>query len=268
MMNGLSYFVSGVLVFGMNPSLDYLSTHEQVRSQERLPVVSLSKLDGLNIAVDVNQHKSQTPGRPPNRGSGGGRAPCDEQLVTLVPGESAFSDAEECEESVASPAFTVNEYSRLWLYVPGNYDSGTELRLQLLVDMQPVSEQTFLLSAEAGLISVPLDYPLVMGQSYTWRAEVMVFTGRGRARNPWAGGLIERKPMEQSVMDAIASLPPMVRVQRYLAADLWYGALNELAALRMAEPDNAVVVAAWHDFLTDAGLQIMADQPFLECCWD
>lgn len=206
-------------------------------------------------------------GNPPPRSSGGGRAPCSSLMVAMVPGTGTFSEGEDCvEASDAILAYSSDSRPQFWIYVPDGYDPGMTLKLQVMRNYHLVAEQDFPMPTEAGLISIELDYALEPGLTYTWIAEVMVTTGRGRASNPRSGGLVQYRPVEPEFLAQMDGLPPLDRAQQYGEEGFWYEALNELAVLRRAEPDNAEVLSVWRGLLASYGLEIFAEQPFLDCC--
>ncbi|WP_162160861.1 DUF928 domain-containing protein [Leptolyngbya sp. PCC 6406] len=185
----------------------------------------------------------------------------------MVPGTGTFSEGEDCvEASDAILAYGSDSRPQFWIYVPDGYDPGMILKLQVMRNYHLVAEQDFPMPTEAGLISIELDYALEPGLTYTWIAEVMVTTGPGRSGNPRSGGLVQYQPVEPGVLAQMDGLPPLERAQRYGEEGFWYEALNELAVLRRSEPNNAEVLAAWRGLLASYGLEIFAEQPFLDCC--
>lgn len=224
----------------------------------------VSNIRGLDLSQELAFDGT---GNPPDRSSGGGRAPCSSLVVAITPGAGTFSEGEDCvAASDAMLAYTSDNQPRFWLYIPGDHEAGTVLKVQIRQERQVIEVKDFPLPTTAGLISVQLDVTLESGRPYIWTAEVMVNTGRGRASNPLAGGMVEYRPMESEVATQISLLAPLDRAQQYGEQGLWYDALEELANLRRAEPDNAEVLAAWRGLLASYGLEIFADQPFLDCC--
>ena len=105
------------------------------------------------------------------------------------------------------------------------------------------------------IVGIPLPGPrplLQPNKPYVWQFEL----GCGDTYDPSSiGGWIERiTPDAQLSRKLKAAATPQQRLEVYVESGLWFDALDELARMRLKNPNDETLKAEWDDLLKSAGL--------------
>jgi hypothetical protein len=122
----------------------------------------------------------------------------------------------------------------------------------------------FLIPNEGGIVSLtlPSEAPaLEMQKNYHW-SFVLACENPPRADSPRVEGWITRT---EGNTTAMGELPPEASLEvasQYGREGIWYDTLSTLAELRRSQPDR--YTAAWDNFLSENGLEAIANQPLIQ----
>jgi len=206
-----------------------------------------------------------TPPQPPSsdapRGrarGGASRGSCSSSeisLTALVP----TIEAQSTNPAQSSPVLlvwgqTTLAQPTLWFYVP--YGAKNPHRLEFrLEDLQ--GKELYRARITAPLqpsylsVSLPKLVTLNPGQDYEWsfRAQCEESLDSSPIK---VSGLISRVSLSSELAREVERATPAQRVILYAQNGIWFDALDALAKLRLADPSNAELIAAWKSLLMTA----------------
>jgi Domain of Unknown Function (DUF928) len=105
--------------------------------------------------------------------------------------------------------------------------------------------------------------PLEVGETYIWTVTLDLPPDLESDRPYMLEGQIERFEPESTLTEELARATPEQKVELYAQSSLWYDALEEIADLRLAYPNNPRLVTEWVELLTSVGLDEIAQKPLL-----
>lgn len=221
------------------------------------------------LPIQFNPDNISNPGRPGGRRRGGGsRGGCAADGVPLT--AIAYSTSEIGEElgveveieSVGS--LTTQAQPLLWFYMPQavSDDISAELIVKDETDEVLYRGQIEGRTNDNGIISVPMAVELAAGSAYHWFLSLEC----DEADLVRVDGWIARQNSRPEVMRLFAQAEPRNRAALYANYGYVQDALNELAAMRLADLDNEAIAQDWVGFLNSLGLEELTAAPILDCC--
>ncbi len=169
-------------------------------------------------------------------------------------------------------ALTVAEYPALWFYVPFAL-SGDRPITFVLQEYQGREHQgkeiyktTFSVSqAQPGLVQFRLPAnaaPLEIGKMYHWFFAI----SSDAEESVYVDGFIQRIAPPETLATQLQQSTPRDRAALYAANGIWHDALDTLAQLRTANPQDAKLTTDWENLFKAIGLNAIAKEPIVQCC--
>ena len=215
------------------------------------PIPAQPNQPGINRSNNIKIDGS-TRGRPGKRADTGTRSPdsgcpsTDTPLIALMP-ETNFGLA-------------VEENPTFWFYIPYKPDQITSGKFVLLDQNNKEIYQTSLtFVGTPGLVnfSLPSEIPLEINKEYQWDLKLNCgsqdFSVRGWVQR------VTHPDLETQLQTAT----PRERIALYAENSIWYTALNDLAKLRISQPQNRTLAQDWTNLLKDVGLETLANKPII-----
>jgi len=162
---------------------------------------------------------------------------------------------------------TLDSHPTFWLYLP--YASG-QVRLTLTDERTEdiVYQTTFQATDGSGIgqFSMPDTAPgLEVDRLYRWQFSLTCPSGSEAGR---VDGVIVRRSPAPPFTAQLQTAPLQERAALYAAQGLWYNALDAIADLHQAYPQNSVLEANWSSLLQSPGVElgILTPEPLINCC--
>ncbi|MBD2195804.1 MULTISPECIES: DUF928 domain-containing protein [Calothrix] len=195
-------------------------------------------------------------------------------LMALVPFKERDSAKNSGDKSVSTISMdvwglTTDERPSFWFYVPYTKEIANASAEFVLQDSQEneVYKNAVSLRAKPGVINVELPsttLPLEVGKTYRWFFKVNC-SGQDSASIPiYVEGDVQRINLDSSLANQIATAQPQDKIAIYAANGIWFDALNLLAQLRKANPNNASLESDWQSLLESIKLGNIAKAPLEE----
>ncbi len=194
------------------------------------------------------------PGRRSDTGSrdGKGCPSTDTPIIALMP-QNHFG-------------LTLEQYPTFWFYIPYKPDQITSAKFVLRDQNSKEIYQTSLsLVGTPGLVSFSLppvaslevNNQVTDVSGYQW--DLILYCGsQDFSLRGWVQR-ITRPDLERQLQTAT----PRERIALYAENSIWYTALNDLAKLRISQPQNRTLAQDWTNLLKDVGLETLANKPIV-----
>jgi len=208
------------------------------------------------------------PGRPGGRRRGGasrGGCPADSDLTAIAAASRQTVRALDVDipvETVGS--LTSLARPNLLFYLPVPLSERTRTLVVIKSEQGAVLYEGQL-SGEtdrAGVVSVPLPVDLAPGNRYEWFLTVDCGEGEQTSVNGW----IANRAIDPSLQRSLRQATPRNRAALYADAGFLQDTLSELAALRLANPDDEPLAQYWVSLLNLLELSDIAIASLLDCC--
>ncbi|MGB3239088.1 MAG: DUF928 domain-containing protein [Geitlerinemataceae cyanobacterium] len=176
-------------------------------------------------------------------------------LVALVPSSS-----------LGNYGLTLDGYPSFYIHMPALPEARLEfILLDELGDR--IYETSYLVANREGTFSIDLPrnanlQPLEVGITYTWQVRLKLNPNRV-VTDYLVQGQIERFDAEAVLAQDLEAASPEEKLVLYAQSGLWYDALDTLAQLRRANPNNPLLVNEWAQLLRSAGFDEIADEPLI-----
>ncbi|OUL29762.1 hypothetical protein BV378_05075 [Nostoc sp. RF31YmG] len=195
-------------------------------------------------------------------------------LIAIVPFKERNSATNSDNKSVSVTSMdvwglTTNERPSFWFYVPYTKDIANASAEFVLQDSQEneVYRNAVSLPVKPGVIGVNLPStatPLEVGKTYRWFFKVNC-SGQESASIPiYVEGDVQRINLPASLSNQITAAQPKDKIAIYAENGIWFDALNLLAQLRKANPNNPSLVSDWQSLLESIRLGNLANAPLVE----
>ena len=178
-------------------------------------------------------------------------------LVALMPGNNV--------------GWTTEAYPRFYWYLPVNQASFVEFTLEHNAEgsetPEVIYQSRFEVTGESGIMSLQLPArasmpQLTVGDRYRW--QIAIFCNpNSEIGELQVDGWIERQVPDAALQEEIAAASDSDRVGLYASNGYWFNALDQLVALKTAEPENTDIQARWAEFLTSVELETLICQSLL-----
>ncbi|NJR66225.1 MAG: DUF928 domain-containing protein [Leptolyngbyaceae cyanobacterium CRU_2_3] len=108
-------------------------------------------------------------------------------------------------------------------------------------------------------ITLPDTITLEAEKSYQW-----VFMVNCEMDNPiFTRGNIQKVNLDTALTQQIARSEPLQQARLYAENGIWFDALTTLAVLRMDQPEDQTIAAAWRSLLRSVDLADIIGKPFM-----
>lgn len=222
-----------------------------------------AKADVNESATLSTQNKQYSRGtRRGGRIGGGPRDPENQcptreaPVIALVPALEDTSSQGLSTTNVGG--VTTSEHPTFWFYVP--YSFTNQLTAEFILQNEAGQTVYTISSTEfpseqqtPGVIgiAVPMMVTLEPGQVYQWFFKFNC----GSEAPIYVSGGIERIPLDPDLANQLAQLTPVEQVQLYQQNEIWYDALDTVAAnLHRTPATDATTEADWNNLLESIGL--------------
>lgn len=169
----------------------------------------------------------------------------------------------------AVSARTAQAQPTLWVYLPVPISEETEASFVLKNSLNaPLYEGALSGQTDStgiigiSLSDIPLSIDLAVGDAYQWSLSVTCAENETAVVSGW----IERRLLDSSLRPTFEAVGSRNRAALYANYGYLQDTLSELAALRLANPDNEAIAQDWSNFLSALNLSELASEPVLECC--
>jgi Domain of Unknown Function (DUF928) len=176
-------------------------------------------------------------------------------LVAIVPSSS-----------LGNYGLTLDGYPSFYIHMPAVPQARLEfILLDELGDR--IYEAGYLVANREGTFSIDLPRhanlpPLEVGLTYTWQVRLKL-NPNSIVTDYLVHGQIERFEPEAGLMKDLEAASAEEKVVLYAQSGLWYDALDTLAQLRRANPNNPLLTNEWAQLLRSISLDDIADQPLI-----
>lgn len=263
-------FLALGLQLGMSASLPALASSDKSLSS------NLMQRDSENLIAQFRRSRLRF--KVPNvRSSGnlrGGaaRGSCNAEgqkisITPLIPSKPTGQMTNGTPEVEVFPAKTVHSHPKFLVNIPPTTaKEATFLLVKKITANQDevVYEEKLPLTGEGGIMSfeIPTEKPgLETGQTYKWSLGIVCDPSPDA--NPYIEGVVERVALPPELAK-IETLPLSDRPALYVEHDLWYDAVDSMAQLRLAQPNNPTVQADWQELLNSVNLGAIANEPLVK----
>lgn len=204
-------------------------------------------------------------GEPIGRRRGGTsrREGCPSQktpITALVPGEEASNKS--------FLASTTAEYPTFWVYIPEllpNVSYG-EFVLQD-EEGNDVWRTTITLQGMAGAMAINLppnpQYALKQNSKYNWYFKVYCGQAQNQRQYVYVDAWVQRVALTPGLQQQLKTASPR-EYTAYVANNIWYDAVTNLAELRRTNPSDRLLAEDWTKLLTSVGLKELAGAPIVQ----
>ena len=154
--------------------------------------------------------------------------------------------------------FTLSAYPTFWFYIPNQLEKVAQLKFQVkeLQTGKKVYHRAVSPSKMAGVIGISIppepEYAVVTNTNYSWSIEADCMNSNYESVMLLEGWL-HRLPLNPDLQNQLAAVPDIEKHTVYFQHDLLYDALNDLAQLRIAEPNNSQFKNSWNELLVELG---------------
>jgi hypothetical protein len=223
----------------------------------------------------------QPPRTPPPQRTipGGPRSPeCIEPnqeirtIIPLIPDYGSSSTPEE--RNLSNYGLTISKTPTLLVYLPKTNATIGELVIRTQ-DNRSVARRQFNLPDQKGIVSLNLAdlniNPLEINQFYWWSVSI-ICDDLNRSANPtseriWLQVIEPSDSFQEQIANSdLLDLPFLYGEGEGELGGFWYDAIYNLVNLRQLEPDNSDVETQWQNLLKLTGLEVLTEQPLLDCC--
>jgi hypothetical protein len=211
-------------------------------------------------------------GAPGNRGEGASRGEClfnNLPLTALVPSYEQSLSMQKGETNAVTQVWglTSLEKPSFWFYIPYNQSWIRAIEFVLQRDHNTTIYRTNVsIPSKSGIIGVSLEESpasLEINKRYRWFLKVRVACNSKQTTLDYVEGWVERVNLDIALRERLKQATPQQQAVIYAREGIWYDALTSLAELRLANPQNSVLVENWKSLLKTVGLEKLLPQPLI-----
>jgi len=165
--------------------------------------------------------------------------------------------------------FTLSEYPTFWFYVPYLPEEISNIEFLLLDgrERQTIYKTSLKLTQRPGIIKIKIpskpEYALKSGENYRWYLQLDCKLNQTGEPDIGVNGWVQRKLITPELKGQLESLPSREYIA-YREHGIWHDAINNLAELYAANPEDEELKDAWVKLLGSLeGLAKFAQEPFV-----
>ncbi|NEP00130.1 MAG: DUF928 domain-containing protein [Symploca sp. SIO2E9] len=191
---------------------------------------------------------------------------------TKYPLASLLAANEEIDPTVSRQDFTSSPYPSFWFHIPyvSQQISYIEFVLKDSQSAKTIYRTAVKLTDKPGIIQINLpqqeQYSLEIEKDYYW--DFMVYCAPNRSHQTEQPDLVLQGGIRRLAVNApLKNQLESVKPQEYIAYidnDLFYDAVTNLAALRLANPENPQLHNDWTKLLRSLGWEELASEPLVD----
>lgn len=171
----------------------------------------------------------------------------------------------------ANIGLTSDAYPRFYWYMPVSQAQFVEFTLTRVgepdTDMTTLYTSRLAVTGEAGIASLSLPAtaglpPLQEGDRYRW--QVAAFCNPDSENGDLQiTGWVQYQPPSAALATVLSTATAADQATLYARNGYWFDAVDQLATLQAATPEDAALQARWVELLQSVGLDNLAQQPLL-----
>lgn len=216
-----------------------------------------------------NPPKQPPRGAPRGRGRGAASRPGDKNaqcpevntpLVALVPNKQ--------KEEKGIWGLATDERPTLWFYVPYSSKQVNSATFYLTDESDNYVQEPIEISLpeNPGVVGIRLPAssgPLATDNAYDWK--FTIFCSEDKKVRVSVNGVIEREVPSAKLRQDLETSKEGEEYRAYSDNGFWYDAITNLAEMRLANPDDVELTAAWQELLKheNVGLGEVASEPIV-----
>ncbi len=211
---------------------------------------------------------------PPQRGIAGNRAAAASRNACPIVAQPLTAIVPEYRSTQGNRVWglTKMEHPTFWFYVPYAKPALVDISFTLQDESNPSEKKivyrnsTIAATLTPGMtqITVPKSsLALTPDRPYHWFLELNMSCTNGQ-RPIFVQGWIQRVELDRNLSNQIDRATPTEQVALYAENGLWHDALNTLANLQIAKPQDSELTQDWQNLLDAIGLKDLADRPLDE----
>lgn len=252
----MTFSIKMVLALALlSPATTFATTSFNPASAQQSTLPSLP-IDQVNADAFVNV------GRLGSRRQGNSaEADCPDGIPLTAIAYSSPNTGAATAEAVG--ALTTSANPTLWFYLPIPLSETTTQFTVTNGQGQNLYQGRLTGNTDSnGIIGIPLSANLPPGTPYQWTLSLSCNNTESTTVNDW----IERRTPSADLTRTFTQANARNRVALYTNYGFFQDRLTELAGLRLSEPNDAEIDAAWRQMLLDLNLSALVNVPVLECC--
>jgi Domain of Unknown Function (DUF928) len=241
-------------------------------------------LQAKPVSTSAASIRFTSPPPPPDRGAVGTRGGAasrgcntSKQTVTaLVPIYEQTVNQTKQEAVAISKVWGLTDAERpsLLFFVPHSTSSIVNIEFVLQKQINNTNKTIYRTAltpaASPGIIRVTLPEaiaPLEPEIMYHWFLKVKIKCNPQQPNQlDYVEGWIQKVHKNPALSELLKQAQPQQKVKIYAEKGIWYDAIATLAQLRLANPDDANLLADWTSLLKSISLEDLANQPLIDCC--
>lgn len=244
-----------------------LAFGSELRKAELLLQDSIQINHNLPVKIaSVPDPPADGDGRPRgNTGGGGTRGGCPQdvgvkpELTLLTPNNKQVE-----------VGLTVEKSPTFFVFVPQTTAKKGEFVLYDRTEKKLIYETTFDLSNLPGIVSIKLPndrVSLKINNDYEWRFLLRCKVNDERSQDVMKIGRIKRVEPVEAIAKISSNSDPLEKARVYQKNQIWYDALQTLAALRSTNSNNSNATEMWQELLqAQDNLKEIVSYPLINCC--
>ncbi len=157
--------------------------------------------------------------------------------------------------------FTASSHPTFMVHVPPTSSKAVEFTVYNQ-EGEGIYQTQVNIAKAPGIISFALpktEPALAINQDYKFVASIIC--QQSGPKNPFTEGLVRRISPDSALRNQLDKPKSLAKVILYSQSGYWFDAMENLAALKLSQPDNVEVATAWDDLLTSVGLEGIAKAP-------
>lgn len=154
--------------------------------------------------------------------------------------------------------YTDSTHATFWFHIPQNIEKVKQVKFVLSEDAtgKNIYERSIKVLDKTGFIGIAIPpeekYAMSPNINYSWNLHIDCQESNEDAVVVLKGGIF-RLPSNNNIQKFLTATAKEDRYQIYLQNNLLYNALDEIARLRVSEPNNSNFKAVWNQFLKELG---------------
>lgn len=232
--------------------------HFSLTQVRPITVVLLTSLllSAWSSVAFADRYVPKRAGIPGRREGGGTRGACMNTSLTTIVQKNTPQNSSIIQATALIPedsGTTVSAYPTMFWSVPAT--SPTFGEFVLLDQETEVYSSRFQLSGQPGVIAISLPSnsgipPLQVGKDYRWKFQVAC----GNEQFMSTEGNIQRVQPSAQLAKKLKTASMSDQAKIYAQEGIWYSALENLATLRRAQPNEPVLEKRWQELLESVKL--------------
>lgn len=208
--------------------------------------------------------KSRKGERAPKNAVGGGRrnnGMCESGVVDSIGIKSQTIDKTLVPLLPSSKlGLTASSHPSFMVYVPLTSAKALEFTLED-EEGEGIYQTEVNINKAPGIVSFTLPREVALEKDKDYRFVVSMICQQAGPKNPFVEGLVRRINLDSAIANQLNKPQSLEQVVLYSQSGYWFEAIENLAALKRSQPNDAEVAAAWESLLASVGLDGISKAP-------